>query len=299
MYDPSDPRATLQKTASQVPAASEFSEADYVRFYAEPPQISDDNRRTWYARGQNFVIEYTELAGELTLERTGQADEYVLYLPGEGITAVVSTPSERAEANGRSLVIVPPGDSTVTVRGEGRVIRMLSHRAEDLTAMAANAQAYATAHLNLAPLVPWPAPVDGYRVRVYDLSGPAPAKPGFRVFRCTTFMVNIFEPSAGPRDANRLSPHSHDDFEQCSFVMQGEFIHHLRWPWTTRRSAWRDDQHEPCAAPSVTVIPAQVIHTSQSVASETNQMLDIFSPPRLDFSLKEGWVVNADEYPLP
>lgn len=299
MYDTSDPRSTLPKTASRVPAASEFSAADYVRFYDEEPRVADGQHRTWYARGQNFVIEYTELAGEATLRRAAQPDEYIVYLPGEGVDATVETPDEYVEVSGRSLVIVPPGDSTVTVRGEGRVIRMLSHRAEDLAARASNAGSYATPHLNLAPLEPWPDPVGGFRVRVYDLSAPVPAKPGFRVFRCTTFMVNVFEPSAGPRDTDRLSPHSHDDFEQCSFVLQGEFIHHLRWPWTTRLSSWREDQHELCAAPSVTVIPAQAVHTSQGVASGANQILDIFCPPRLDFSLKEGWVVNADEYPLP
>src|SRR5690606_1744787 len=137
-------------------------------------------------------------------------------------------------------------------------------------------------------LEPWPDPVGGFRVRVYDLSGPAPSNPGFRVFRSTNFMVNIFQPSDGPRDPDKLSPHSHDDFEQCSFVMAGEFIHHLRWPWTTSRSAWREDEHELCASPSVTVIPAQAVHTSQGIGSDHNQMLDIFSPPRADFSAKPG-----------
>lgn len=298
-YDPSDPRSTLPTIASQMPPATEFSGTEYVRFYDEPPQIEDAGRRTWFARGQNFVLEYSDLDGEMVLERRDQADEYILMLLDSGLSAVIRTAAESVEAPGRSLTVLPPGESTATVRGSGRVVRLLSHRAADLASMAINAESYVEPHKNLAPLDPWPEPVDGYRVRVYDLTVPTLDSPKFRVFRCTTFMVNFFDPSEGPRDTTRLSPHSHDDFEQCSLVLAGEYIHHIRWPWTTNLSAWREDEHEHIAAPSVAVIPSQAIHTSQSMSSGQNQLIDIFAPPRADFSAKPGWVLNADEYPLP
>ena len=108
---------------------------------------------------------------------------------------------------------------------------------------------------------------------------------------------NFFDPKQGPRDPSNLSPHTHDDFEQCSIVLAGEYVHHIRWPWTTNKAHWREDEHQRVAAPSVTVIPPPSLHTSEAVAAGTNHLIDVFCPPRFDFSDMEGWVFNAADYP--
>ena len=47
------------------------------------------------------------------------------------------------------------------------------------------------------------------------------------------------------------------------------------------------------------VIPANVLHTSQNVSQGNSWLIDIFGPPRMDFSSKPGFVINAADYPMP
>ena len=294
MFDARDPRSSLA-VAARPAAGGVAAAADYVEFHKLPPAEPG----TWLARGQNFVVAYSEAAAGAVLARADQADEYMLLLPDASSQVEITTPEERVSVNGQSLVVLPPGESSMRVTTAGRLIRVFTDRAADLLERCSNAASYAKPHPHVAPLEPWPAPPAGYKVRAYDLNVPPQEGRFGRIWRCTTLMVNWGEPRPGPRDVTKMSPHSHPDFEQCSLVIEGEFVHHLRWPWTTNLNEWREDDHVRVGSPSITVIPPTSIHTSQAMAQGDNLLIDIFSPPRLDFSEKPGWVLNAAEYPMP
>jgi hypothetical protein len=300
MYDKSDPRSALASpTKSSKPSATTFAGAEYAKFYETEPQEDAPDARTWYARGQNFVVAYTEARPGAALSRKGQPDEYVVLVSDAATAIDVSAADDSQRVGGYSLVFVPPGDSTVTVPTGGRIVRLFTTRSPDLASKCINAASYALPHPNIPPFEPWPEPRGGYRIRPYSLDVPQQEGRFGKIFRCTTFMVNYLEPRSGPRDVTKLSPHYHDDFEQCSLALEGAFIHDIRWPWTTNMNNWREDEHEHCASPSIAVIPPPAIHTSRAIDKGVNQLVDIFCPPRRDFSEKPGWVVNADDYPMP
>ena len=282
--------------AHRVPA---MRAAEYALFGSCAPQHWIPEEKTWIARGQNFLVAYTEASAGARLERADQPDEYLLLIPERDVPVHIDAGGEAREVPGYALVIVPPGRSVITARGNGTLIRIFSTQSADLNALASNATSYATGHPNIPPLKPWPAPPQGYRLRVYDLDvAPQPGRFG-RIWRSSTLMVNVHPIEPGPRDLAKLSPHAHADFEQGSLALKGSFTHHIRWPWTPDIRDWRDDDHKVCPAPSLAVIPPPAIHTSAGTDPTLNHLVDIFSPPRMDFSKMDGWVLNADEYPMP
>lgn len=296
MYEVDDPRSRLSTAGGSAQPVSAFGEATYARFYEEPPQKRGDHERSWYARGQNFVVCYSEVEPGAVFERSGQVDEYVLLLHDPEMSVTVEANGETVEVPGYTITMVPPGDSRITCHAGGRIVRLISTQSADVAGLAPNGDKYAGPHPQVPPFEPWPEPVGGFRIRSYSLD--VPDEPGRfgKIFRCTTFMVNVFPPQ-GPRDVTKLSPHHHDDFEQCSLALEGWYMHHLRWPWTANQHDWREDQHEKCLSPSVCVIPPRVVHTSAPTDPGDNVLVDIFSPPREDFSDMPGWVLNADDYP--
>jgi hypothetical protein len=296
MYEVDDPRSRLSTAGGSAQPASAFGEATYARFYDEPPQERAEHERTWYARGQNFVVCYSEVEPGAVFERKGQVDEYVLLLHDPDMTVTVEANGETVEVPGYSITMVPPGDSRVTCRTAGHIVRLITTQSKDVAALAANGDKYAGPHPQIPPFEAWPDPVGGFRIRSYSLDVPDEEGRFGKIFRCTTFMVNVFPPQ-GPRDVTKLSPHHHDDFEQCSLALEGFYWHHLRWPWTANQHDWHDDEHEKVLSPSVCVIPPRVIHTSAPTDPGDNVLVDIFSPPREDFSDMPGWVLNADDYP--
>ncbi len=300
MYDKSDPRSALA-TAKRDTSGTTATPASYGLYYQDPPQDEDANGRAWFTRGQDLLVNYIEAKPGARFSRTGQTDEYMIVLPDDDTPYEVSAKGETKTGDGHQLIIVPPGDSEIRLPKGGRVVRLFSTQSPDLNDRCANAATYAEHDPSIPPFKAWPDPPAGFKLRVYNLQktrNPGELGP---IWRCTTLMLNFPPPGGGARDVTKMSPHSHSEFDQCSLVLAGSFIHHMRWPWGLNKHDWRPDEQPLVGSPSATFIPARVIHTSESQASgpEGNRMADIFAPPRLDFSLQPGWIKNADEYPLP
>lgn len=266
--------------------------------YKEPPLSDVDvDAETWIARGANFVTVVSQVEAGTVLARADNPDEYMLLNDQVGVTIIAN--GQTIEVAPDSLTILPPGASRVVANSGGQIVRVFSSRARDLAARASNAGAYPDHPSDVAPLQPWPEPVGGYRLRTYALADHVRPDTNMRIFRSTNLMLNVMTARDVPRDTSKLTPHSHTDFEQGSLAIGGVYIHHLRYPWTPDMATWREDEHVEMASPSVLVIPPTVVHTSRNIGDQPGRLIDVFAPPRVDFSLREGLVANADEYPMP
>ena len=67
-------------------AGQRFAPAQFGRFYESEPQESGEDGRTWYTRGQNFIVAYSEARPRAAFERAEQPDEYVVLVPDRATT---------------------------------------------------------------------------------------------------------------------------------------------------------------------------------------------------------------------
>jgi hypothetical protein len=298
-YLATDPRSQLSTAGSQpsgVPRAATYRELSLT----PPDETAPAGSRTWWTRSQAMVIGHTDARAGDELTLASIDGEYGLLVL-DGARVSVRHESGSVEVDEPAVAFVPPGDSTIRVTADGTVVRiMAAATAPGPAAACVNAADYEVGDGNVAPFVAWPDPPGGFRVRVYPIAEHpiAPGRLG-RIFRCTTVMINVLPDDDRPRDPTALSPHNHDDFEQVSLQVHGDYVHHMRVPWTPDSTTWRDDEHQRCVAPAVVVIPPPLVHTSQSVDEMHHWLIDLFAPPRRDFSERPGWVLNADDYPMP
>jgi hypothetical protein len=78
MYAATDPRAALNKEPAKAPTPTAFQPSEYARFYDTPPGESGATAKTWYVRGQNMIVVYTQA-------RAGCSDEDIRDLVGLGV----------------------------------------------------------------------------------------------------------------------------------------------------------------------------------------------------------------------
>jgi len=292
---------TTKAPAAPTPAGDGYAAPEFLDFTVIPANSTLPlGSRQWISRGQNYILVYTQpVAGEILFDASTQFEQVVLLVQADSAVAVEGG-GDDATATGETLVILPPGPSKIVASGTGAIVQLLQHDEPGWAERCLNADSYAQDHPRVAILEPWPEPVGGYRLRVYPMADvPADPKRFGRIFRSRAFMVNFFPAGNGPRDPAKMSPHFHDDFEQCSLTVAGTYIHHIQTPWGTDANNWRPEDHGLVNSPSVTVIPPPTVHTSQAMSWDVNHLIDIFSGPRHDFSAQSGWVLNADEYPMP
>lgn len=247
-----------------------------------------------FACAGNFTVEW--LAGPSRLLDIRSGNEMLLVASGSGGTIVGEHGS--AAFPPMSVCILPAGGHTVSISGAGLVLVLATGRPDLDPGEALNADAprdpritpIGTPFSRQAPLrTPHVLPIDG----IMQPEG----NKRIRFIQTETMSINLVRYS-GPRGKGALSPHAHDDIEQGTLAISGDYIHHLRKPWGADAAQWVEDAHHPAGPGSILLIPPEIIHTTEGVGAGEHFLLDIFAPPRRDFIAK-GWVANALDYSAP
>ncbi|CAN5735712.1 hypothetical protein BH09PSE5_BH09PSE5_00230 [soil metagenome] len=267
-----------------------------LTFSEHEPRLQDGTR-SWTARGQNFSVRWIEAAAPQAFVQIDCADEAMVLLlegtleaAGEGATCI---------ASGKTVCILSAGKWRLKL-GDSALCAVLESLREDAAVDAVNGSTYAVRDARVRGVGAAYARVQpqftAQAMRVEDIEA-SPQKPRLKMVQTSTMSINWVE-YEGARDRTALSPHSHSDIEQGSLALAGEFEHHLRWEWGSNANDWQDDRHIRLGSPSLMVVPATVIHTSEGVGPGRHILIDVFSPPRGD-CIATGWVFNAGDYTAP
>jgi hypothetical protein len=100
MYDKADPRSALASSGAAKLHAGSMADAQLGLFYKDPPQEKGDKHKTWYGRGQNMLIAYTEAEAGAVIERKNQKDEYFVLVPDHDVPVRVSSGSQTEHVDG-------------------------------------------------------------------------------------------------------------------------------------------------------------------------------------------------------
>jgi hypothetical protein len=201
----------MRAKLAQSPAATpeEFLAAEYVEFYEFPPHDKQENSRTWYAREQNFTIRYTELdSGSVRLDRAGQPDEYVVLLMDDGLAAEIRADGESKSVDGKTMIVVPLGDSSVDITASGRIALLARTSSADLADWLSNAGSYEQPHENIPEFHARPDSPESFKIRTYDLAAAPLPKPPIRAVPLHDLHGQLRRPDpgapAGHRPVRRL-----------------------------------------------------------------------------------------------
>lgn len=245
------------------------------------------------ARGQNFVVDWIEGTAGASFVSRSSGETMLIAADSEG--AMLRHGSSKVAMPGRTIAILPAGETVVDFGSKATLIRLSRVGALADGMDSANAADYASPDAAVAaPGKPSEALVAGIRLHAINaLKAPAD-KPRLKMLRSADISINWVE-YHGLRDRTALSPHDHADFEQGSLAIRGDFLHHLRVPWGADATQWQDDRHVEAPPASLMVIPPRVIHTTEGLGGGHHILLDVFCPPRADF-LAKGWIANDTEY---